>query len=99
MLSSHGSVAKWKRRSLQNFYARVRFPSEPHKLAKQSAGQNSYSYFKFMSAEHGGHGEETTITSIIVSILLALLLIPQIHEKLEEVTEAVVLGGSSGGHH
>lgn len=51
-----------------------------------------------MSAEHGGHGE-VTITNIIVSVFMAILLIPQVHEKLEELTEAVVLGGNAGGHH
>ena len=56
-----------------------------------------------MSAEHGGHGshtEETTVTSVLVSLLLGLLMIPQLLEKFEEVTQSLTnpQAGGHGGH-
>ena len=49
-----------------------------------------------MSAEHGNQGSETNFTSVLVSIFMALLLIPQLTEKAEEVVQALVAPSAAG---
>jgi hypothetical protein len=51
-----------------------------------------------MSVEHGSsHGE--SFTDIIVSLLMAVLLIPEILEIGEESTEIFAPASAGGGHH
>ncbi|MBI2616507.1 hypothetical protein HYW55_00025 [Candidatus Gottesmanbacteria bacterium] len=54
-----------------------------------------------MSVEHGSHGytEEVSFTSIIASLFLALLVIPEVAEKVTETGDTLTGLAGHGGHH
>ena len=52
-----------------------------------------------MSTEHGGHGEEVSIVSIIASLFLAILFAPALLEEGEKVVQSIVNPDATGHGH
>ncbi len=53
-----------------------------------------------MLVEHGGHGQEESVTDILATLFLVFLLIPAFMQPTEDAIQAVTVGEMGHlGHH